>query len=43
VAIGSLERKDFPAARLKTVAEAGEVVLDRDGGMLVRFGSPDGL
>ena len=43
VAIGSLERKDFPAAKLETIAEAGEVVLDQDGGMLVRFGSPDGL
>ena len=43
VAIGSLERKDFPAAKLGTIAEAGEVVLDRDGGMLVRFGSPAGL
>lgn len=43
VAIGSLERKDFPAARLKTLGEAGEIVLDQDGGMLVRFGSPDGL
>jgi YYY domain-containing protein len=42
VAIGSLERKDYSAARLRTVAEAGEVVLDQDGGMLVRFGSPVG-
>ena len=42
VAIGSLERKDYSAAKLRTVAEAGEVVLDRDGGMLVRFGSPTG-
>jgi uncharacterized membrane protein len=43
VAIGSLERKDFTAAKLKTVAEAGEVVLDQDDGMLVRFSTPDGL
>ena len=43
VAIGSLERKDFTPAKLKTVAEAGEVMLDQDGAMLVRFGSPDGL
>ncbi|MFC2144090.1 DUF2298 domain-containing protein [Acidobacteriota bacterium] len=43
VAIGSLERKDFAAARLRTLSEAGEVVLDQDGGMLVRFGLPDGL
>jgi uncharacterized membrane protein len=42
VAIGSLERKDYSAARLRTVAEAGQVVLDQDGGMLVRFGSPVG-
>jgi YYY domain-containing protein len=42
VAIGSLERKDYSAAKLRTVAEAGEVVLDQDGGMLVRFGSPAG-
>jgi YYY domain-containing protein len=42
VAIGSLERKDYSAAKLRTVAEAGEVVIDQDGGMLVRFGSPDG-
>jgi len=43
VAIGSLERKDFTAAKLKTIAEAGEVMLDQNGAMLVRFGSPDGL
>jgi uncharacterized membrane protein len=43
VAIGSLERKDFTSAKLRTVAEAGEVVFDQDGAMLVRFGSPDGL
>jgi YYY domain-containing protein len=43
VAIGSLERKDFAAAKLRAVAEAGEVVVDEDDGMLVRFGSPAGL
>jgi YYY domain-containing protein len=43
VAIGSLERNDSPAGRLRTLAEAGDIVLDKDGGMLVRFGSPDGL
>jgi len=43
VAIGSLERKDFPKARLMAIVEAGEVVLDQDNGMLVRFGMPDGL
>jgi YYY domain-containing protein len=42
VAIGALEHKDYSAAKLNTVAAAGEVVLDQDGGMLVRFGSPDG-
>jgi YYY domain-containing protein len=41
VAIGSLEHKDFSASRLATVVEAGEVVLDRDGGMLIRFGAPE--
>jgi YYY domain-containing protein len=41
VAIGSLEHKDFSASRLRTVAEAGEVILDRDGGMLIRFGAPE--
>jgi YYY domain-containing protein len=43
VAIGSLERNDFTAAKLKTVADAGEVVHDQDDGMLVRFSTPDGL
>jgi uncharacterized membrane protein len=43
VAIGSLERNDFPAATLKALGEAGEIVLDKDGGILVRFGSPEGL
>ena len=41
VAIGSLEHKDYSAAMLGAVAAAGEVVLDRDGGVLVRFGIPD--
>jgi uncharacterized membrane protein len=41
VAIGSLEHKDYSAAMLSAVAAAGEVVLDRDGGMLVRFRFPD--
>jgi YYY domain-containing protein len=41
VAIGSLEHKDYSAAMLRAVAGAGEVVLDRDGGVLVRFGFPD--
>lgn len=42
VAIGSLEHKDYSAAKLSAVANAGEVVLEADGGMLVRFGSPAG-
>jgi hypothetical protein len=27
---------------LKAVTDAGEVILDRNGALLVRFGSPDG-
>ena len=42
VAIGSLEHKDFPASKLKAVTDAGEVILDKDGALLVRFGSPNG-
>ena len=37
VAIGSLERRDFPADSLEAVMAAGEVELDEDGGVLVRF------
>ncbi len=37
VAIGSLERRDFPAESLAAVIEAGSVEMDRDGGVLVRF------
>jgi YYY domain-containing protein len=43
VAIGALEHKDYSKAKLRAVEEAGEVVLDQDGAMLVRFGSPGGL
>lgn len=43
VAIGSLEHKDFSGAKLGAIADAGEVVLDEEGAMLVRFGAPDGL
>jgi uncharacterized membrane protein len=39
VAIGSLERKDYTNEELRAVAAAGEVVLDEDDGMVVRFGS----
>ncbi len=39
VAIGSLERKDYTDEELRVVAAAGEVVLDEEDGMLVRFGS----
>jgi uncharacterized membrane protein len=41
VAIGSLERKDFSDGQLEGLAAAGEVVLDEDGGLVVRFGAPD--
>ena len=42
VAIGSLENKDFSEQQLAEVAAAGEVVLDEDGGQVVRFASgPD--
>jgi len=40
VAIGSLERKDFSDGQLARLAAAGEVVLDQDGGLVVRFGAP---
>jgi YYY domain-containing protein len=39
-AIGSLESKDFSEQQLAEVAAAGEVVLDEDGGQVVRFASP---
>lgn len=39
VAIGSLERKDHPGEALAAVREAGEVVVDVEGGTLVRFPS----
>ena len=41
VAIGSLERRDFPAESLAAVIEAGSVELDQDGGALVRFRATD--
>jgi len=41
VAIGSLERKDYTEEELRMVAEAGEVVLDQEGGTVVRFGFPE--
>ena len=40
VAIGSLERKDYSQRQLADVAAAGEVVLDEDGGQIVRFAAP---
>ncbi len=40
VAVGSLERRDYPAAGIEAVVSAGEVVVDEDGALLVRFGSP---
>ena len=40
VAIGSLERKDYSQRHLADVAAAGELVLDEDGGQVVRFTAP---
>ena len=40
VALGSLEHRDYPAEGLAAVVEAGEVVLEEDGSLLVRFGHP---
>jgi uncharacterized membrane protein len=40
VTIGSLESKDFSEQQLAEVAAAGEVVLDEDGGQVIRFASP---
>ncbi len=37
VAVGALERRDYPAATLAAVEAAGEVVFDRDGTRLIRF------
>ncbi len=39
VTIGSLEREDYTEEELKAVAAAGEVVLDEEGALVVRFGS----
>ncbi len=42
VVIGSLERKDFEEAGIQAVIDAGEIVLDEDGGLVVRIQpSPD--
>lgn len=38
-AIGSLERRDYSEEELRAVVDAGEVVLDEEGGVVVRFGS----
>jgi len=38
VAIGALERKDYAEESLASIRQAGEVVLNEDGGFLVRFG-----
>ena len=37
VAIGALERNDFAEESRAAVRRAGEVVLDEDGGVVVRF------
>jgi YYY domain-containing protein len=41
VAIGSLEHDYYSSDQLHAVAAAGDVILDKDGGMLVRFATPD--
>jgi uncharacterized membrane protein len=41
VAVGSLEHRDYPAPGIAAVVAAGEVVLEEDGAVLVRFGHPD--
>ena len=38
VVIGSIERRDFDPAHLEVIRASGEVVLDEDGGEVVRFG-----
>jgi YYY domain-containing protein len=43
VAIGALEHENYSASQLQAVADAGEIVLEQDDAMLVRFGRPDGL
>ncbi len=40
VAVGSLERLDFTEEGLAVVEAAGEVLVDQDGALLVRVGSP---
>jgi YYY domain-containing protein len=40
VAVGSLERRDYPAEGIAAVVEAGEVVVEEEGAVLVRFGYP---
>jgi len=40
VAVGSLERRDFTEEGLAVVEAAGEVLVDQDGALLVRVGSP---
>ena len=40
VAVGWLERRDFPDQALAAVAAAGEVVLVRDDALLVRMAPP---
>jgi uncharacterized membrane protein len=43
VAIGSLERKDHSSEALAAVRAAGDVVVDVEGGVLVRFGIDENL
>jgi uncharacterized membrane protein len=38
IAVGSLERRDFPASSLAAVAAAGDILVDQDGALLVAVG-----
>ena len=42
IAVGSLERQGFAAADLAAVAAAGEIVVEKDGAILVRVDRPTG-
>jgi uncharacterized membrane protein len=43
VAIGSLERLAYPSDALAAIADAGEVVHEEEGGVLVRFPGREGI
>lgn len=40
IAVGSLERRDFPPEALAAVAAAGEILVEKDGSYLVRVSEP---